>query len=54
MRLKPKLQSKKAQKLQRGIERMTQYVEDNRDRFAAMIEVGKTFDHTGPLAGKIK
>lgn len=54
MRLKPKLKSKKAEKFQRGIERMHQYVEDNRDRFAQMIEIGKTIEHTGPMAGKIK
>jgi hypothetical protein len=50
---KPKLQSKKAEKLQRGIERMQQYAEASRDHFAKMIEVGKTIEHTGPMAGKI-
>jgi len=51
---KPKLQSKKEHKLQRGIERMQKYIEENRDQFATMIEIGKTIEHTGPMAGKIK
>lgn len=51
---KPKLKSKKAEKFQRGIERMEHYAEATREQFAQALALGKTFDHTGPIAGRNK
>lgn len=51
---KPKLKSKKAEKFQRGIDRMQQYAEASCNHFVQMIEIGKTIEHTGPMAGRLK
>jgi len=51
---KPKLKSKREQRVQEGVARLEKYIEQNNDHFQQMIDACAGHTFTGPLAGRIK